>query len=257
MRPLPLFAVFIILACSCRESKQKQYSSRDSVIADQAFVPALQLPDYNYNALQGTYSGDFGGSNILITISHLSGRHAEGYSVHLGLKRNFNGDMQPGGKGFMMKLKEPGDNKYDGVFDCVIDTATHILSGSWKPNNASAASAKQFQLKPYNGVLDTSAEAQRLFTDNNGGNYDFDPNGTIVYQYYEKGHDRKTGDDEEEGQRKAIRGNWIIEGDKITVDWEPNNKFTRSGMIFRRKIEDYTLTLTDEKGNAMYPAGLP
>lgn len=40
---------------------------------------------YRYDSLEGAYTGDFGGSNIRIILTHVTGKHAIGYNLLKGL----------------------------------------------------------------------------------------------------------------------------------------------------------------------------
>ena len=83
--------------------------------------------------LKGTYTGDFKGSPIAITLNYISDTHVSGYNVHKGLTRNVTGTIEPTPFGLHLVLNEPGNNQFDGKFDFVIDTTNWLAKGKWTP----------------------------------------------------------------------------------------------------------------------------
>src|SRR2546430_2015280 len=115
--------LIIIISISCYSPVQKNTVKVDIITI------------YNYDTLEGAYVGNFGGSDIRIILTHVTGKHATGYNLHKGLRRNINGTMQQTGNTFTFVLNEPGDHPFDGKFSFTIDTITFILSGTWTPLN--------------------------------------------------------------------------------------------------------------------------
>jgi hypothetical protein len=89
---------------------------------------------------QGLYNGYFGQSAIEIFLDKVEENGtASGYSLHKGLKRPLNGTWEKVSDSTKVRflLHEPGDNKFDGHFDLLIDSVTFEGEGLWypKPNS--------------------------------------------------------------------------------------------------------------------------
>lgn len=177
---------------------------------DTSFLP----PDYDYKKLEKTYSGDFGGSDIHLSLRHVNGRHAMGYSLHKGLKRNFYGTMKPDSAGFRFVLSEPGNNEFDGVFDFRLDTATMHLTGKWQPNDIHKTTDKLFVLTQ---IVDRDLEYVAPYEDSIGV-LTFEQTGICTYENY---HDEQNKDE----PAVMVKGNWIKKDNTFIIDWQPNSVF--------------------------------
>jgi hypothetical protein len=91
-------------------------------------------------AFKGMYLGYFGNSPIEIALEMVGENGAvTGYSLHKGLKRPLNGTwaILDGTSKVKFILNEPGDNKFDGHFDLMIDAETFEGGGTWVPKQGS------------------------------------------------------------------------------------------------------------------------
>ena len=230
MRYAILFCSIALIIGSCTGKKGK-----DSSIAkqDTTFLPI----NYEYKKLEGVYSGEFGGSDIHISLRHVNGRRAVGYSLHKGLKRNFSGSMKLEGAGFRFKLSEPGNNQYDGIFDFLLDTVSFNIKGSWTPNDLKNLTAKNYSLVR---IYDTAEQFSPVFNDSLGG-LNFNSDGLCSYETYQK--------ENVENQPPPVtaRGNWTKKGEELIIDWEPNTIFPSRHSTF--KIEKDT---AGDLGGARY-----
>jgi hypothetical protein len=235
-----LCAASILVFSGCRESTKVTSSEKNDSTTSHAA--------YNFPHLQGTYRGDFDGSDISLVLRYVSGRHAVGYNTHKGLRRNISGSMQPAAGGFSFKLSEPGDNPYDGVFTFTLDTATLRIKGSWKPANTRNLSTKEFVLK--RDWSDTaSVEIYGNIYGDSIGKFEFAKEGLCTYRYYPKGG----------GQLVEVKGNWKLADNVYTIDWSPNTAFPSRRSTFRRipmegtdGEENYEVQLVGE-GRTLYP----
>jgi hypothetical protein len=82
--------------------------------------------------IRSTYTGDFGGDPIYITINYCSGSKVAGYNTHKGLRRNISGTITNNGGNYTIVLSEPGDHEFDGVFTIKMDTSLATATGSGK-----------------------------------------------------------------------------------------------------------------------------
>ena len=208
MRYVILLGLLMLLgACA----NNNDGSSAAGIKQDTTFLPI----NYDYKKLEGIYSGDFGGSDIHISLRHVNGRHAMGYSLHKGLKRNFSGSMKQEGNGFRFKLSEPGNNQYDGVFEFFVDTVSFGAKGSWVPNDTRTLTTKNYLLVK---AIDSQEEYTPNYTDSIGGLI-FEKDGLCTYEVYHEG-----GEDHQ-APKASAKGNWIKKGDVFIIDWEPNSIF--------------------------------
>lgn len=74
-------------------------------------------------------------NKITLFIAQLEDGNITGYSVCAGNERPFTGSYEEENGKIKATLQEPGDNKYDGVFELVISRNEHTLTGKWTPFN--------------------------------------------------------------------------------------------------------------------------
>lgn len=104
--------------------------------------------------LYGYWVGDFGKNKINIALAYADKDSIYGHSVCAGNFRPIRGVYKETSPGiYHVKMCEPGDDKYDGEFDFVINLNKRQLSGSWKPYKKTVA-AKTYELKRRNYVYD-------------------------------------------------------------------------------------------------------
>jgi hypothetical protein len=168
-RLLLFFTVASVVLYSCTNAKKESSENKTSVIskADSVVSPIVAA---TLNVL-GSYVGSFGTNKITLLITKATTDSIVGRSIVGGNDRPFVGTVLKNGTTFIINAKEPGDDKDDGVFNFTIDTShLEILSGSWKPNKATATvKEKSFNLKrkAYKYIKDAGAfpkASQRLLT---------------------------------------------------------------------------------------------
>jgi len=98
------------------------------------------------NPLYGYWVGSFGKNKINIAIANVTGNSIFGHSVCAGNFRPIKGTITETGDGiFEVAMREPGDNKYDGLFEFTINQNTQELTGKWAPYQ-NTTSAKEYTL---------------------------------------------------------------------------------------------------------------
>lgn len=98
------------------------------------------------NELYGYYVGMFGKNKINVAIAEIQGDSIFGHSVCAGNFREIKGTIKKIGiVEFQVRMLEPGDDKYDGEFNFVLNKARREILGSWKPFKK-VVSAKEFVL---------------------------------------------------------------------------------------------------------------
>ena len=135
-------ALTLSIFCGCNSSGDKNGSKnngKDSTST--ATLPAVNL--------LGSYVGPFGDNKITLLITKVAGDTIEGRSVVGGNDRPYSGIVKFMNDKYNVVAKEPGDDKYDGVFNFTIDAKQpNTVTGSWKPNVAGAhLGPKDFSLQ--------------------------------------------------------------------------------------------------------------
>lgn len=152
---LPFLLSVFIMACGGSGSQEATTadaadstgvdSTAQTVVADEAapVVPADKNPD----GIGGYYVGYFEASEydenkrpsysnkITVSIDSVVGDMLFGHSVVAGNMRPFSGAFKKENKAYKVEVKEPGDDKYDGVFSFAINTENQSVAGSWAANN--------------------------------------------------------------------------------------------------------------------------
>lgn len=241
----PVYSLlFPLLLVACDHPEQVVSTSTTNV---------PQAVTYNYDHLEGTYQGLFDGTDIRIVLRHVNGRHAVGYDLHRGLRRNISGTMQPGPEGFSFTLSEPGDNPYDGVFRFRIDTSTFTLTGNWEPAASQRLTAKNFVLKRVPADTGSIDYPDATSFGDSIGDFHFYPNGLCKYLYYPASG----------GQQEEVKGNWSLQQETYTVSWAPNPVFKGASHFTRKYAKDTDGTVSgyvealEGEGRTLYSIELP
>lgn len=218
---LILVAGITLIACKEKEPP-KQEIKIEKVEAE---IPEEDA--FPYDTLKGLYMADFGGSPIRIALNYVSGTNAIGYDLHKGLQRNIMGSVTRSGDSIQLVLAEPGDNEYDGVFTIDFMGIDSKPKGKWVANNDKIPS-QEFTLEKI--VFDSDSESEEItmfnFADKFSemsdtiGEYNFMDDGLVTLKYYPD-EDK----DWDQQQYQEITGSWDLQGEKVTINWEPNDIF--------------------------------
>jgi hypothetical protein len=212
MRSLFILLVASSFLASCTEAEpEKKVSVKGKTLVTLPIAP---------DKVKGTYTGDFKGSPISITLNYVSHNHASGYNVHKGLTRNISGTIEAVSDGLHLQLSEPGNNQYDGQFDLVIDTSKWTGRGTWKPlkkgEDASFTFKKQAPPK--------EDEQYGMTLMDSVGNYiTLKPDGSCLYSHL--------ADTTKTGQQITVRGNYTKEKGTVTVYWQQNEVFPQKSVF--------------------------
>lgn len=242
-----IFALALLALTSCGDSAPDgtdTSSDGDSSIVD--------LGSFDYDTLEGIYTGDFGKTNLKLVISYAGEVHATGYNIVKGVQRNISGKMTLKPETVEMELAEPGDNKNDGVFHISVDRKTLLMTGTWKPNDPKGK-AKNFVLDrvvmPKDGDELTAGNFTMVFyhVGDSLGDLFFESNGACRYEYYVKGgvitgsslYEINKGDETptDMGQLQEIAGSWTLRKNKVIVEWEKNSVFSSQKSTFDVSLE--------------------
>ena len=84
-------------------------------------------------------------NKLSIIIESISNGEIEGRSICAGNERPITGTFTRNKNAFTFKASEPGDDKYDGTFEFVIDLDSNTTIGKWTPLDATLET-KKFEL---------------------------------------------------------------------------------------------------------------
>lgn len=210
-------------------------------------------PVFDYSRLEGVYRGDFGAAgDIRIVLRHVTAKQAVGYNLHRGLKRNLSGTVQHTDTGIVLVLNEPGDNPFDGIFTVTMDTAARSMNGSWAPANRKQLAPKSIALVRLPGAsAGEESYSEYEFMRDTAGDYDFQPDGMVIYRYYPADTSGKRAQ-----QYQEIKGNWREDSGRYIIEWQPNTQFPGNRSSFRkmRYSDDNEYFYLEGEGRRIEPA---
>lgn len=139
-----------LLAFSCEETKDN--SNRELLPDPEGLkkdsISVKPEPSHAGKYMLGYYVGDFEASKINdmsvakqtnkinVSLDSINGEKLYGHSVVAGNIRLFSGSFKKiNDTIFEIEAMEPGDNQYDGVFKCKLNTVEGRLEGNWIANN--------------------------------------------------------------------------------------------------------------------------
>lgn len=147
MTPKKLFFATLLTAVSITACKEKTSVKSET-------GKAAQEPVQTSYAVTGSWVGMFepdrvvyvydkktddsvavAANKITLFINKLANGDISGYSVCAGNERKCVGSYEEQGDKIKAVLQEPGDNKYDGVFELEIGKNSGTLTGKWTPYN--------------------------------------------------------------------------------------------------------------------------
>lgn len=174
IKPVFNFLLLVVFVSACGDAKKPEEEPMH--INDTAAINEGQLAQKENkalalsetNPLPGFYVGDFEAvvsdekkapsyfNRINISIDSVINGILFGHSVVAGNKRAFKGSITQQDNNYIAEVKEPGDDKYDGVFTFTILTQAGKINGTWLANDKKLAvtkrsyslSKKTFQYNP-------------------------------------------------------------------------------------------------------------
>ena len=180
-----IFALLMTVACTDKTTTAEKLIVENTSIEentkDKIEIETVPVSENN-QVFIGAYIGMFkavavkkGGSTvnkINISIDKIEGGEIYGHSVVAGNNRSFKGVFDA--SGIKIEVKEPGDDKYDGVFVLNFDAERNKLSGTWTANDSKLkVTNRTFQLKKkniaYNKDLDLPDISWEILYDNKLG----------------------------------------------------------------------------------------
>jgi hypothetical protein len=240
---------------ACQEKPAEQKIKIEKIAAD---IP--EEDTFHYDTLTGIYMADFGGSPIRIALNYVSGSNAIGYDLHKGLQRNVTGTVTRNGDSIQMILSEPGDNKYDGVFTLNFKGIDSNPTGVWIANNEKIPN-QEFTLEKIN--YDSKSDGDEItiinFADKFGemsdsiGEYRFMQDGFVTLKYYPN-----ESMDYDRQQYEEIKGSWDLDGDQVTINWEPNEIFKGNRLdLTIHKYDEYEYSLKGQGKHELWMMWYP
>lgn len=114
-------------------------------------------------------------NKITISLDSISNDVLYGHSVVAGNSRTFSGKFIKENGMYIAECKEPGDNKYDGVFSFTLNPQNETIKGSWISNDKKLPVTErtfdlkkvEFKYNPHQELGDISAEVYQSNNENN------------------------------------------------------------------------------------------
>jgi hypothetical protein len=102
-------------------------------------------------------------NRINISLDSIKDDMLFGHSVVAGNIRPFKGNFKRENEFYIAECKEPGDDKYDGVFTFTLNTQDESIKGSWKSNDKKlAVSERSYDLKKVDFKYDPNLSLEAL-----------------------------------------------------------------------------------------------
>ncbi|MDR6760503.1 transcription termination factor NusB [Flavobacterium sp. 2755] len=244
---LYLFLAVSLFSCNSKE-KQSQISDN-------------KMPEEIRTDLYGSWVGSFIVAErdttqevkenfinkINISIKKITESEVTGQSVVAGNIRPLKGEMTKKGKVIHFTLKEPGDDKNDGVFDFDVVNDT-IISGIWIANNPK----KEVRKRKFELVKKQFKYDPNLMLPNNGSYIDYENPKEEQVTYYENEEDSINNKEAEtytesvyrmasesisniNSSTKKLKESDIKNLKKIDLEILRNTIFARHGLSFKTK----------------------
>lgn len=243
-----LLTLFTIILFSCGDNTSSEASQEASVKTNLENKPTeseaenVVYPEFNWDTLQGLYSGMFGGSEIRIKINYISDKNVVGYNVHKGLVRNIHGPVEQTMESVILNLEEPGDHPYDGKFVLTVDRKTLAIKANWTPNDTINLRPKTVTLDRVNtdykdiseGIDAENFSVYFSYVGDTIGEMYFKEDGLVIYRYYPN-----TDYDERREQYKEIKGSWTFQKNGAAIDWQKNEIFPGTSHVQIIREDEY------------------
>ncbi len=156
---IPVFCCAVI--CSCNNNAPKTADNNPPAKNEAA---AANNPTATPHPAIGNWVGFLGDNKVNISIQEVAGNTIAGKSIAAGNYRDIKGTIEDKGSEYVIHMTEPGDDKYDGVFDFSIKKEGWVCSGKWVPNDKTlqtklfTCSKKDFVYKPDVGIYTDASE---------------------------------------------------------------------------------------------------
>lgn len=241
---LALMSLVIVLS-SCND---EPIEASTEAIVEEIHEETEDFPSFNWDTLKGMYIGDFAGSDIRINITYISSKNVVGYNIHKGLLRNISGKVEQSIDSVLLKMEEPGDNKFDGTFQLFVNRENLAINGIWVPFDKKLT-PKTFTLKK---VIPMEYDENAPITNGNFthyfryvsdtiGEFEFSEDGFVVYSYYPT-----VGSTGKKEQLETVKGTWSVKAKSVIVNWQPNTAFPKSSSTFTITNDEYQHILVGE-----------
>src|SRR5690242_17145636 len=170
MKKILLLASLVSVVASCSLLKKPdtstaaQNNNTPQAAADPspAASPVMSSDDAEAQKIVGSYVGAFGDNKITLLITKVGGNAISGRSIVGGNDRPFDGSYSLENASYVVTAKEPGDNKYDGVFNFSIASADPSkVTGTWKPNDPNGLKSRSRLIERISSTTRRSAITPR------------------------------------------------------------------------------------------------
>lgn len=235
-------ALTILYSCGGSDNGEKPGEAKGTNPNDTVFSG-----DFYYDTLKGLYLGEIGDSPLTLAISFISEKHATGYNMTKGNKRNISGSVALKKETVDFVLNEPGDHQYDGVFRLSMNLSDlSTLTGEWESPSGEVKMVK-LKRKIFDENSKESFGLNDIHVSDSLADMYLNADGSCRYEYY-------VDKDQSTEQLKKIKGSWKKIGETIVVYWEQNTIFKSKTSTF--KISRETPEMPDYSDQYYYPVSL-
>lgn len=111
------------------------------------FILFIQNPYGEFSRLDGNYTGRFDEKNIRLSILHEGNGILSGSSKHRGVFRKLSGNVLKSDTLYLVRLEEPGNTPYDGIFKLNLSSKSLNGTGEWRPKSDTLNTVVRFELR--------------------------------------------------------------------------------------------------------------
>ena len=163
--------------------------------------------------IEGEWIGDFGGKQLTIVIEDAEDGILTGYNIVSGNKRKITGTVIRNGELVKVELREPGDDKWDGIFYSEFNLSKIALTGNWKSNNGKLTTP--FDLSKSSKGVDNRIVGKYIIEAIPYTNIVINADRTCSLTEI----DMETMGEEDANEDISLKGSWYSSGDKVTIEW--------------------------------------
>lgn len=153
-----------MIACTNNTTTTKTAPDAPPVATEKATTPPAAATATH--PLMGNWVGMLGSNKLNVQLLQINGNSVTGRSVAAGNYRNITGTLTETANGYTLQLREPGDDKYDGIFDITIRKEGMVCEGKWTPFDTQlktkpfTLSKKEYVYQPNVGLYPDASTAE-------------------------------------------------------------------------------------------------
>lgn len=231
------FLLLILLISSCGGDKPTPKDANEATAASEA-------TDFPEDTLKDSYIGKLNDKAMTLRLFYVGDGHVTGYNIVSGNRRNVSGTYTIDNDGVKMTLSEPGDDKYDGVFNLAMSrNDLSVISGEWTSKSGEVKTVWTKRINDNESGLKGDYTGKYLppFVDS-VLTVRFEEDGSCSYEYYEN-------EGEIEERFISIDGSYESNGKTVVINW------IRTDMLPKKSVFNIVrneIVYQDEEGTTYH-----